>query len=148
MEEKRKQVLKEAEDIVLKYPRRAEANPRLKQGHLVQLLIKMGRKADVYESTGPRTGRMRLIDDLRTLFWRYHVPVVPVSEPDSDEPRPSEEVPFLVGNKVTVFWPKCECWYQGVVNDVDQTDSTFQVYYQHDDELCWHDLSWEVKLLE
>ena len=160
----RERVLKEARDILEKNPTAPQANPLLKRGHLVQLLTSMGHKESMFEADGPRKGKLLLIKDLRTLFWTHHdttTPPSPVSDPppspvseatvcesDDDSDRNSESVPFTVNTKVKVFWPGVSFWYEGVVTKVDQSNSTFQVHYKHDDAYEWHDLTWEVKVLE
>ena len=54
---------------------------------------------------------------------------------------------YINGNRVNVFFPNAQEWYEGVVNAVDQSDSTFEVHYNLDDKYCWHDITWKVKLL-
>ena len=60
----------------------------------------------------------------------------------------SESVPFLVGTRVKVFWPGTKQWYEGVVNDVDQCDATYEVHYVSDNQYLWHDLTWKAQLVE
>ena len=67
---------------------------------------------------------------------------------DEDFERNSEAVPFSIGNRVKVYWPGTKCWYEGVVNDVDQSDMTYEVHYHTDNQYIWHDLTWKVQLLK
>lgn len=76
------------------------------------------------------------------------IPVWEGSDEEPIDPRQSESVPFTIGARVKVFWPGAKAWYKGVIDDVDQCDSTFKVHYPHDDESLWHDMSWKVKLLQ
>ena len=41
---------------------------------------------------------------------------------------------FELGAKIKVFWSGTRHWYDGVVNDIDQSDSTFEVHYKDDDK--------------
>ena len=170
---KAREVLAEAHSILGEHRNDAvKVNKFLKSRHFKELLISLGRKAQLVESSGPRKGKQLLLNDLRQLYWTHHVPVpttttppVPNTTPEStstpaapsesdeseyssDERGMSEAVPFGVSNKVKVFWPAANNWYRGVVTDVDQVDQTYEVHYQHDDEYFWHDLSWKTELLE
>lgn len=69
-------------------------------------------------------------------------------ESDSDERGMSEAVPFGMGCRVKVWWPQAKNWYHGVVTAIDQSDSTYEVHYSHDDEYEWHNLSWKAELIE
>ena len=65
---------------------------------------------------------------------------------DTDE-ESVKSVTFQVGDKIEVYWPGDRHWYVGVVNDIDQSDSTFEVHYKSDDKYCWHDITWKVKVV-
>ena len=171
--QKDKRVLQEALDVLEKHQRMRVCDKHLKAAHYLQLLIHIGHKADAYEREGARKGRVFKVADLRRIYWHYHeqggveavdgeavddeavdgetadneaAPVWDYS--DEEHEQHSEAVPFLIGTRVKVFWPGTKEWYEGVVNNVDQADSTYEVHYKYDNEFFWHDLSWKVQLLD
>ena len=153
LKDKRREVLDAALKILDKHPQRADADSKLRKGHYVQLLAHLGKRDTAYETSGPRKGKLLFIEDLRDMYWRYHVPKdtqegagdssdtqeaagdsSDTQEADGDsswdsdtqeEDQQSESVPYLVGDKVKVFWPGAKFWYDGVVTAVDQADGTY-----------------------
>ena len=91
----------------------------------------------------PRHGESDPDSDDSTPEWD------PSSEGDSDEDvLLSNLVPFTIGNHVKVWYPTVERWYRGVVTDVCEAESMYEVHYPFDDKKLWHDLTWRVQLVK
>ena len=45
---------------------------------------------------------------------------------------------LTVNEGVEVFWKGDDCWYKGVIQNVDLDDRTFQVEYLADKQVLWH----------